>query len=87
MQNNLQAIEIALRVLGGLSRWKTPPDADDLAELRLLAPDAANLPADELACEVVHRAIKEHAAAQTPPVLIRCRPLSVRPAGEHVKLR
>ncbi len=63
MQNSLQAMKVALRVLTAVTE-RTPADEADLAELRRYAPDAANLPPDELACEVIQRALKARAMAR-----------------------
>jgi hypothetical protein len=58
--DELAALKLALRVLGAVSE-KQYPDPRDLAALRELAPDAAGMGADELACEVIQRAIKHRA--------------------------
>jgi len=63
MQNNPQAIEIALRVLSVLTA-RIPADESDVAELQKIVPDAANLPADELACEVIQRALQARTIAR-----------------------
>ena len=57
-EESLEAMTIALRVLAALTS-RTPADEDDVVRLREYAPDAANLPADELACEVIERVMKE----------------------------
>jgi hypothetical protein len=60
MQQSLMALKLALRVLAAVTE-KQDPDPQDLAALRELAPDAAGIDADELACEVIQRAIKHRA--------------------------
>ena len=56
-------MELALRVLSAVTLGQHPSPRD-VAELRQLAPDAPpNMGADELACEVIQRAIKQHRAA------------------------
>ena len=50
--------EGALRVLTAILNDRKP-SPDDVAELRRLAPDCADLPFDELACEVVWRALHQ----------------------------
>ena len=60
MQTSLDAMRVAVRVLGALNQNR-PPDRGDLDRLRQLAPLSAHLPADELACEVIQMAIKHRA--------------------------
>jgi hypothetical protein len=60
MQESLEAMKVAVRVLGTLNQNQSP-DGDDLDRLRQLAPLSAHLPADELACEVIQQAIKHRA--------------------------
>jgi len=53
-----------LRVLSAWI-WRIDPDVKDVNQLRLLAPDLpADFPADELACEVARRLVKEKARAR-----------------------
>jgi hypothetical protein len=52
MQQGLDAIKLALRVLTAITD-KQNPDASDVQWLRQYAPLLADLPPDELACEVV----------------------------------
>jgi len=56
MSYNLEAIKTGLRVLAAISDRANPAPVD-VQELLRLAPECADLPIDELACEVVHRAI------------------------------
>ena len=56
-QSGFDEMKLALRVLAALND-KRSPDPADLNRLRLLAPPAAYLPTDELACEVILRALK-----------------------------
>jgi hypothetical protein len=52
---------IVLRVLSAWI-WTIDPDVEDVNQLRLLVPDlSADLPADELACEVARRLVREKA--------------------------
>lgn len=60
MQQSVDAMTVALRVLTALTQQQYP-DPQDLATLRELAPDAAVQSADELACEVIQRALKRRA--------------------------
>lgn len=53
-------MKLALRVLSALNE-KQRPDRQDVAELRRLAPDDALNDTDELACEVIQRALKRRA--------------------------
>ena len=53
-------MQLALRVLTALTE-KRYPDPDDVAKLRELAPGARAKTADELACEVIHKALKQRA--------------------------
>jgi hypothetical protein len=60
MQQSLMAMKLALRVLAAITE-KQYPDPQNLAALRELAPAAAGMEADELACEVLQMAIKHRA--------------------------
>ena len=53
-------MQLALRVLSALTE-KRSPAAEDVAQLRQLAPDAAAKAPDELACEVIHATLKRRA--------------------------
>jgi hypothetical protein len=57
MQNGLAAMEVALRVLMAINQ-KRQPNPADLEELHRLAPLLADLPADELACDVIKQALQ-----------------------------
>ena len=64
MQQSLEAMRLALRVLAALTE-KRDPDPQDVAELRKLLPDAPQeFGMDELACDVIQRAIKHRAAVR-----------------------
>jgi hypothetical protein len=67
MQESLEAMKVALRVLSALTE-KRPPDPADIEELRRYAP-LANGSLDELACDVIQEAVKhrEHARSQLKP--------------------
>ena len=56
-------MKTAMRVLAAINE-KREPDAADLAELRSLAPLLANLPPDELACDVIKQALQRRDAAR-----------------------
>jgi hypothetical protein len=61
MQRSLDAMSLALRVLTALNAHRSP-EPNDVAELKALEPllaDTAGL--DELACEVIHQALKRRA--------------------------
>jgi hypothetical protein len=64
MQQSLTAMNLALRVLSAFTE-RRQADPQDLATLRELAPDAADMPADELACEVIQRAIRHRAEVRS----------------------
>jgi hypothetical protein len=64
MQDSLDAMKLALRVLTAL-REHRHPEADEVASLRELAgPKFQSMSLDELACEVIHAALKDRAAAR-----------------------
>jgi hypothetical protein len=69
MQQSLGELEIAVRVLGAVTKGRRP-DAHDVELLRALAPDAPIMDVDELACDVIQMAIsrraKVRAASQSP---------------------
>ena len=56
MQDGVDAMKIGLRVLMALNE-KRAPDPADLDALRHFAPLLGDLAPDELACEVIQRAI------------------------------
>jgi len=60
MEQSLQAIKIASRVLIALGDRKEP-DPADVAELRRLDPLLGDMPLDELACDVIQQALKRRA--------------------------
>jgi hypothetical protein len=57
MQESLDAMKLALRVLTALTE-RRDPDAGDAEALRGLAGDTDNRDLDDLACEVIQKAIK-----------------------------
>lgn len=57
MHDSDAPLQIALRILDALSEH-VRPSPSDIAELRTLAPDLACHLDDELACEVVRRALR-----------------------------
>ena len=64
MQKSLDAMQLALRVLTALTD-NQHPDADEVAALRELSgPKLQGMPLDELACEVIQKALKHRAAAR-----------------------
>jgi hypothetical protein len=60
MENDPAVIKMALRVLTAIMEH-CPPDAADVKELRRFAPLDADVPVDELACEVVHEVLTRRA--------------------------
>jgi hypothetical protein len=61
MQYSLDAMKIALRVLTALTEKRNPSD-EEIGRLRELVGVAGeHLPADELACEVIQKALKHRA--------------------------
>jgi hypothetical protein len=60
MQQSLGEMQLALRVLTALTE-KRYPDPEDLIKLQQLAPNSAAKTPDELACEVIHKALKHRA--------------------------
>lgn len=60
MQQSLEAMQLALRVLTAVTE-KRHPDPEDVAKLRQLAPHAAAKTPDELACEVIQNALRHRA--------------------------
>jgi hypothetical protein len=61
MQDGINAMKTALRVLTAVTKMQNPEPAD-LDELRRLAPSLADSPIDELACAVIQQAIKRREA-------------------------
>jgi hypothetical protein len=64
MQPEKDAMKVALRVLTALGDHREPYQAD-IAELRRIAPDKAAASIDELACDVIQRAIRHRAEARS----------------------
>jgi hypothetical protein len=64
MERSLEAMTVAVRVLGALNE-KRRPDRADLDLLRHFAPLSAHLPPDELACEVIQQAVKQRTEIRT----------------------
>lgn len=60
MQQTVTALAVALRVLSAINE-KRYPDPKDVDELRRWAPLSADVPIDELACEVIQQAINRRA--------------------------
>ncbi len=56
MEDSLEAMQLALRVLKSVNYHK-PPDSQDVSELRRLAPEEGNWQIDELACAVIQNAL------------------------------
>jgi hypothetical protein len=57
MPNTLAAMEVGLRVVSATSYGKNP-DPADILQLEAMAPQFAHLPPEELACEVMQRALQ-----------------------------
>jgi hypothetical protein len=66
MQNNNASMKTALRVLTAITD-RMEPAPTDVAELHRLAPECPELSIDELATEVIHRALKIR--GRQPPVI------------------
>jgi hypothetical protein len=62
MQDSTVAMRTALRVLMAITD-RAQPDPVDVEELRRVAPECSALATDELACEVVQRALQKRAVA------------------------
>jgi hypothetical protein len=62
-KESIEVMKAALRILTALTE-KTPLSGPDLDELLGFAPDLTNLPPDELACEVIQRAMKRQVHLQ-----------------------
>ena len=60
MQDPIEAMKTALRVLTALTE-RSKPDERDLQAMRECEPDLADLPPDELACEVIQHALRQRA--------------------------
>jgi hypothetical protein len=65
MQDSLRALKVALRVITAIAPDRHEPDPRDIAELESLAPELRGLPPDELACEVIHLALRRRAELRT----------------------
>ena len=64
MQKSLEVMETALRVLAAVNT-KRHPDLVDIDALRAYGgPQADDVGLDEFACEVIHKALKQRAAAR-----------------------
>lgn len=59
--DSIAEVQVALRVLNAITAG-VDPERHDVEELRGLAPDCPDLPVDDLAFEVVRRAVKRRAA-------------------------
>jgi hypothetical protein len=57
MQQGLDASDTVLRVLKAITE-RRHPDPNDVEKLRSLDPLLANLPDDELACDVIQRGLQ-----------------------------
>ena len=62
-KESIEIMKVALRVLTALTE-KSAPQHADLDELLSFAPDLTKLAADELACEVIQRAMKRQVHLQ-----------------------
>jgi hypothetical protein len=62
-KESIEVMKLALRVLTATTE-KTKPSTEDLQGLLSFAPDLTNLPPDELACEVIQRAMKRQVHLQ-----------------------
>lgn len=59
MPDHAAPMEVALRVLAGILNG-VKPSPNDMYELLRIAPEGSDLPAEELACEIVQRVLKDH---------------------------
>ena len=66
MDQIVGTLEVGLRVLTAVNEHKNP-DPMDVEKLRLLAPEWADRPVDELACEVIGRTMKQRSKAAQGP--------------------
>ena len=64
MQESLDAMKLALRVLTAICE-KREPDAADAEELRHYAPLLGRLPIDEVACEVIQQWLRIRAGGRS----------------------
>ena len=64
MQDSLDAMKLALRVLTALREHRRPEDDEVAALHALAAPKLQGMPLDELACEVIQAALKHRAAVR-----------------------
>jgi Tfp pilus assembly protein PilN len=64
MQQSLEAMTTALRVLTALTS-KRHPDSADIETLREYVPLLRDEPADKLACEVIEQALRHRAIARS----------------------
>jgi hypothetical protein len=62
-KEGIEVMKVALRVLTAVTE-KSEPDASDVDALAAFAPDLTALPPDELACEVIQRAMKRQVHMQ-----------------------
>jgi hypothetical protein len=69
MQQSLEMMQLALRVLADITK-KRQPNAKDLAALRHLAgPENENTDPDVLACDVIQKAIKRRESVRSAETL------------------
>jgi hypothetical protein len=64
VQYSLQAMEVALRVLTALTEKRNPHPADVNRLRTIVDGSSRDLPLDELACEVIQRALRHRAEAR-----------------------
>ena len=64
MGDSSHALRTAVRVITAIATDRALADPEDIAELESLAQDFKGHPPDELACEVIHRALKHRAELQ-----------------------
>jgi hypothetical protein len=60
VQESIEALKTALRVLTAISE-RTNPEPADIETLKSYAPLLADAPDDELACDVIQQAIRRRA--------------------------
>jgi len=62
MSDDISTMKSAIRVLMAITD-RVEPTPTDVAELHRIAPECSDLPLDELACELVQRALKKRGRA------------------------
>ncbi|HKE25736.1 MAG TPA: hypothetical protein VKB88_25430 [Bryobacteraceae bacterium] len=69
MQQSVDAMRVALQVLGAITE-KREPAWEDIKELYRLAPPKDFMPLDELACAVVEQSLERYRAQREQPEML-----------------